>query len=184
MSTSSSARESLYSDTVQLVSVPDTVMEGSVVLVHSQCSRPCVVGVEVVVSTPTKRRVFIFRRRWTNHRHLHVPRKHLVELPFPPSMVYRGDFFVRRTLDVQDVMVRAWLDHLDSGNETGTYYGSLARTFKMIQTLPPSERPARPHTGCPSWMAELRWRLTKDRISRCPQEPGLFYTTLCCLGVV
>lgn len=180
MSTSSSpAGESsmLHGDSIQFDLVPDKVMHGSVVQVSYQCSRACEVGVEVVVSTQTKTGVAVFRRRWTNHRHLHVPRTHPVKLWFPPGMAYRKDLFMRRTLDVHNVMVRAWLDHLeqdkgDKGhvNRTSTYNGSLVRTFKVLQAVLPSERPARLYPGCFSWMADLMWQLTRDRIHQCPHE--------------
>uniref|UniRef100_A0A8C7FH72 Uncharacterized protein n=1 Tax=Oncorhynchus kisutch TaxID=8019 RepID=A0A8C7FH72_ONCKI len=180
MPTSSSpAGESsvLHGDSIQFDLVPDIVMHGSVVQVSYQCSRACEVGVEVVVSTQTKTGVAVFRRRWTNHRRLHVPRTHPVKLWFPPDMAYRKDLFMRHTLDVHNVMVRAWLDHLEQGkgdkghvNRTSTYNGSLVRTFKVLQAVLPSERPARLYPGCPSWMADLMWQLTRDRIRQCPHE--------------
>lgn len=170
----------LHGDSIQFDLVPDIVMNGSVVQVSYQCSRACEVGVEVMVPTQTKTGVAVFRRRWTNHRRLHVPRTHPVKLWFPPGMAYRKDLFMRRTLDVHNVMVRAWLDHLEQGkgdkghvNRTSTYNGSLVRTFKVLQAVLPSERPARLYPGCPSWMADLMWQLTRDRIRQCPHESGL-----------
>uniref|UniRef100_A0A8C7T0L1 Uncharacterized protein n=1 Tax=Oncorhynchus mykiss TaxID=8022 RepID=A0A8C7T0L1_ONCMY len=167
----------LHGDSIQFDLVPDIVMNGSVVQVSYQCSRACEVGVEVMVPTQTKTGVAVFRRRWTNHRRLHVPRTHPVKLWFPPGMAYRKDLFMRRTLDVHNVMVRAWLDHLEQGkgdkghvNRTSTYNGSLVRTFKVLQAVLPSERPARLYPGCPSWMADLMWQLTRDRIRQCPHE--------------
>ncbi|XP_071010448.1 protein sel-1 homolog 3 [Oncorhynchus clarkii lewisi] len=176
---SSPAGESsvLHGDSIQFDLVPDIVMHGSVVQVSYQCSRACEVGVEVMVPTQTKTGVAVFRRRWTNHRRLHVPRTHPVKLWFPPGMAYRKDLFMRRTLDIHNVMVRAWLDHLEQGkgdkghvNRTSTYNGSLVRTFKVLQAVLPSERPARLYPGCPSWMADLMWQLTRDRIRQCPHE--------------
>lgn len=162
MSTSSSpAGESsmLHGDSIQFDLVPDKVMHGSVVQVSYQCSRACEVGVEVVVSTQTKTGVAVFRRRWTNHRHLHVPRTHPVKLWFPPGMAYRKDLFMRRTLDVHNVMVRAWLDHLDQANRdkgngtNSTYHGSLVRSFKVLQAVPPSKSPVRLTLGVPrGWL--------------------------------
>lgn len=152
-------------------SAPDKVLDGSVVRVRYQCSGPCQLAVEVVVSTLRKIDLAVFRRKWISS----TPRVHRVRqvlLRLPPSVLYQQDFFNRRVLDAQNVTVRAWLDHLNDGSEPGTYHGSMFRIYKVLQIKPLSERPTRPPTECPSWSAQLMWQMTRNRIHQCPHESG------------
>ncbi|KAM6963074.1 protein sel-1 homolog 3 [Aplochiton taeniatus] len=164
--------EGLDDNFIEFDSAPDLVLDGSVVNVFYGCSRACELGVEVVVSTPIRSGVTTFRKRWTNRRPFQAPTSRPVRLRLLPALAYRRDFFNRHFLEAQEVLLRAWLSHLDDCSETGTHYNSsLARTWKVLRTLPASERPARPSTACPSWSAELTWLLTRDRVHQCPHEP-------------
>ncbi|KAF7646548.1 hypothetical protein LDENG_00185840 [Lucifuga dentata] len=173
MSTSSSQNgESLHDDFLQFASAPDNVVDGSVVRVHYQCSKPCQLTVEVLVSTLRKTEVVVFSRKWSSNKSHRVRRIHQVRLRLPPSIVYQHSFFNRHVLEVQNMTVCTWLKHLDNGNEPGTDHDSIVRIFKALQITPPSDRPTKPPTACPSWSAELIWKMTRSRIYQCPHESG------------
>ncbi len=168
---SSQAGGSLPDNFIGFDSAPDKVVDGSAVRVQYQCSRPCQLAVEVVVSTLRKTDLVVFRRKWISSTP-QVYRVHQVLLRFPPSILYQQDFFNRHVLDAQNVTVRAWLDHLNDGSEPGTYHSSMLRIYKMLQKKPLSERPTKPPTECPSWSAHLMWQMTRNRIYHCPHETG------------
>uniref|UniRef100_A0A8P4KDE9 Protein sel-1 homolog 3 n=1 Tax=Dicentrarchus labrax TaxID=13489 RepID=A0A8P4KDE9_DICLA len=166
---SSQTGESVPDNFIGFDSAPDKVVDGSVVRVQYQCSKPCHLAVEVVVSTLKKTDLAVFRRNW-NSSATRVYRIHQVQLRLPPSILYQHDFFNRRVLDAQNVTVRAWLDHLNDGSEPGTYHSSMLKIYKVLQIKPLSERPTKPPTDCPSWSAQLMWQMTRNRIYHCPHE--------------
>lgn len=150
-------------------SVPAKVVDGSVVRVRYQCSGPCRLAVEVVLSTLKKTDLVVFRRKWISS----APRAyriHQVLLRLPPSITYRHDFFNRNILDTQSVTVRAWLDYFKNGTRLSTYHGSMLRIYKVLEIMPLSERPSKPPTECPSWSAQLMWQMSSNRIHQCPHE--------------
>lgn len=145
--------------------------------VRYQCPRACKVGIEVVLTAPHKIEQLVFRRTWTSVKNLGNPRVRMVPLKFPAAIIYKQDFSCRHPIDAHEVMIRAWLAHIDTHvmgthPRDGKYHGSLANTFKLLRTVPPAERPAPPHTVCASWGAELMWQLTRGRIRQCPYESG------------
>lgn len=166
LQTVSQTGENLPDNFIGFDSAPDKVADGSVVRVRYLCSRPCQLGVEVVASTFRKTDLVVFRRKW-NSSVPQVYRVHQVQLKWPPSILYRHDFFNRRVLDAQNVTLCAWLDHLIDGSGHGTYHESSLRSCKVLQIKPLSERPA-----CPSWSTQLIWRMTSNRIHHCPHESG------------
>ncbi|XP_044054603.1 protein sel-1 homolog 3 isoform X2 [Siniperca chuatsi] len=173
ISTSSSQTgESLPDNFIRFDLAPDKVVHGSVVRVRYQCSRPCQLAVEVVVSTLRKTDLVVFRRKWISST-ARVYRICQVQLRLPPSILYQQDFFNRHILDVQNVTVRAWLDHLNNGSEPGTYHGSMLRIYKVLQIKPLSERPTKPPTECPSWSAQLMWQMTRNRTYHCPHKSDI-----------
>ncbi|XP_006790304.1 protein sel-1 homolog 3 [Neolamprologus brichardi] len=153
-------------------SVPDKVVDGSVVRVRYRCSGQCQLAVEVVVSTLQKTDLVVFRRKWKSSR-LRDYRIHQVLLRLPPSISYQRDFFNRNILDTQNVTVRAWLGSFKNGSELSAYHSSMLRIYKALQIIPPSERPSKPPTGCPSWSAQLMWQMTSRRIHQCPHESDI-----------
>lgn len=153
-------------------SVPDKVVDGSVVRVRYRCSGQCQLAVEVVVSTLQKTDLVVFRRKWKSSR-LRDYRIHQVLLRLPPSISYQRDFFNRNILDTRNVTVRAWLGSFKNGSELSTYHSSMLRIYKALQIIPPSERPSKPPTGCPSWSAQLMWQMTSRRIHQCPHESDI-----------
>ncbi|XP_070765272.1 protein sel-1 homolog 3 [Enoplosus armatus] len=173
MSASSShTGESLPDNFIRFDLAPDKVVDGSGVRVRYQCSRPCQLAVEVVVSTLRKTDLVVFKKKWISST-ARVYRIRQVLLRLPPSILYQQDFFNRRVLDVRNVTVRAWLDHLNDGSEPGTYHGSMLRIYKVLQVKPLSERPTKPPAECPSWSAHLMWQMTRNRIYRCPHESDI-----------
>ncbi|XP_028260580.1 protein sel-1 homolog 3 [Parambassis ranga] len=161
--------ETLPENFIGFDSVPDKLLDGSVVRVRYQCFRPCQLTVEVVVSTLRKTDLVVFRRKWISSAP-GVYRIHQVLLRLPPSVSYQQDFFNRNVLDTQNATVRAWLDYLINGSEHGTYHSSVLSIYKVLEIMPLSERPTKLPTGCPSWSAQLMWQMISNRIHQCPQE--------------
>ncbi|XP_017566947.2 protein sel-1 homolog 3 [Pygocentrus nattereri] len=175
-SPSPALERSQHGDFVQFDSAPDTAVVESSVQVNYKCTKACRVGVEVVLSTPRTIGFVSFRRTWTHVTKVGETRTRTIELAFPPALVYKRDFFMRGPMDAHNVMVRAWLVHLDEDGDgsskvgIGQYHQSLVRTFKFLQVVPLSERPAQPRTRSVAWGAELMWNVTKDRIEQCSPE--------------
>lgn len=155
---------------------PDRVMDKCNVQVQYNCSAACRIRVEIVISTPTRTGVIVYRRTWTNHKRFGKPRSRTVPLVFPPAVLYRRDFFVRRPVETCDVLLRAWMVNLVEeeigGNHAKGYDQTLVRNSTSLRTLPLSERPAYPQTRSVSWGAWLMWQLTKDTVRKCPHESG------------
>ncbi|KTF87506.1 hypothetical protein cypCar_00030566 [Cyprinus carpio] len=166
-----------YGDFVRFGNVLDSVMDKCNVQVQYNCSAACRIGVEIVISTPRRTGVTVYRRTWTNHKRFGKPRSRTVHLVFPPAVLYRRDFFVRRPLETCNVVLRAWMVHLFEneigGNHDKGYDQSLVRTSTSLRTLPLSERPAYPQTSSVSWGAWLMWQLTKDTVRKCPHESDI-----------
>ncbi len=173
-------------DFVRFGNVLDRVMDKCNTQVQYNCSAACRIGVEIVISTPRRTEVIVYRRTWTNHKRFGKPRSRRVHLVFPPAVLYRRDFFVRRPLETCNVVLRAWMVHLFEkeigDNHDKGYDQSLARTSMSFRTLPLSERPAYPQTRSVSWGAWLMWQLTKDIVKKCPHESGgnLTNRSKCC----
>uniref|UniRef100_A0A8C1ICK4 Uncharacterized protein n=1 Tax=Cyprinus carpio TaxID=7962 RepID=A0A8C1ICK4_CYPCA len=166
-----------HGDFVRFGHVPDRVMDKCSVQVQYNCSTACQIGVEIVISTPRKTGVIVYRRTWTNHKRFGKPRSRTVPLVFPPAVLYRRHFFVKQPLETCDVVLRAWMIHLVE-EEFGVsrakgYERSLVRTSTSLRTLPLSERTACPQTRSVSWGAWLMWQLTKDTVRKCPHESDI-----------
>lgn len=176
----SPVHRSPHGDVLHFDSAPDSVTINSSVQVSYTCSRACRVGIEIVLSTPKTVGRVTFRRSWVHVKQIKNPRTRTVQLTFPPALVYKRDFFFRRTVGARDVMLRTWLVHLDGEESISSHVGvsqyerSVVRVFKTLRTLPPSERPAKSACRCASWGAELMWNRTKDRIEKCSLESGEF----------
>lgn len=168
---STQSGESLPDNFIRFDSAPDKLVDGSVVRVRYQCSRPCQLAVEVAVSMLRKTELVIFRRKWMNS----TPRVygiHQVLLRLPPSILYQYDYFNRNVLEAKSATVRAWLDHLKDGRKPSTYHGCILRISKVLWITALSERPNKPPTECPSWSAQLMWQITRNKIHQCPYESG------------
>ncbi|XP_048866749.1 protein sel-1 homolog 3 isoform X1 [Brienomyrus brachyistius] len=164
-------------DFVKFENEPSVVIDGYSLSVRYLCSSPCVVGVEVVAPTEWRTGPLVFQKTWTNQHHLGSVRRHSLPLRFPAAMAYQTDFFVRHSIDAQDVMLRAWLDHLGRVNGSigglNAYHTSLTHVFRILRTVPASERPVMQHGTCLSWGPELLWKLNRNRLNWCPHESGI-----------
>lgn len=161
--------ENLPDNFIGFDSAPDRVGDGSALRVRYLCSGPCRLAVEVVVSTLRKTDLVVFRRKWMDGGAVRGHKIRRAVLRWPPSIFYQRDFFNRRVLDATNVTVRAWLDLLGDGREPGPYHGATLRISKEL-SLP--ERLAEPTSVCPSWSAQIMWRISRYRSHRCPREQG------------
>lgn len=163
-------------DFVKFEKEPSVVIDGYSLSVRYLCSRPCVVGVEVVAPTEWRTGPLVFQKTWMNQHHFGSLRRRSLPLRFPAAMAYQTDFYVRHSIDAQDVMLRAWLDHLGRTNGSigglNAYHTSLAHVFSILRTLPASKRPVKQHRSCLSWGPELLWKLNHNRLNWCPHESG------------
>lgn len=149
-------------------SVADRVGDGSLVRLRYQCSRPCRLLLEVVVSTLRKTDLVVFRRKWVCSI-APVYRVQQVRLRWPLPSFYQNSFIKNIILDARNVTVRAWLAHR---NESGTYYKSLWRICRVVQLESLSGQPATRSSVCLSWPAQLKWNVTRNTILHCPHESG------------
>ncbi|XP_069487950.1 protein sel-1 homolog 3 isoform X2 [Ambystoma mexicanum] len=159
-------------DFIQLSNVTETV-GNSQLLVHYLCSNPCIVNIEVVASSELKSGISIFKKRWKNEKHLHELRKRKVDLEFPSIMIYRDDYFISHSIIVHSVLLRAWIVHQQVDLQPGKNNGSsspTAKTFALLRTIPPFQRPFKDHRVCFVWNVEHMWRLEANRIPQCPLE--------------
>ncbi|KAJ8277146.1 hypothetical protein GJAV_G00071950 [Gymnothorax javanicus] len=149
-------------DLVKFENAPDEVIHGYNLSVLYQCSHASVVHVEVLAYGKA-----IFRTGWTCQTPMAEPRTHSALLRFPDALLYKPDYFIRHPLDTSEVMLRAWIEPLETpeGDEAplhgkGLYHRAPASTSRLLPTVPPSQRPFKKHNKCPSWGAELVWQLT------------------------
>ncbi|XP_029002328.1 protein sel-1 homolog 3 isoform X2 [Betta splendens] len=115
-----------------------------------------------------KTELVVFRRKWTSSSS-QAYRIWDVVLTLPPSISYGHDFFNRNVLEAENATVRAWLD-LKDGRKASTYHSSILRTYKVLRVTALSERPNKLPTECPSWAAQLTWRMMRSRILQCLHE--------------
>lgn len=175
-SISAQSGETLPDNFIGFDSVPDEVADGSVVRVRFQCSGPCQLTVEVVVSTLRKTDLVVFRRKWISS----APQVHRIQpvrLRLPPSISDHHDFLNGNILDNQNVTVCAWLDYLSTSSEIATQHSSVLKVYKVLQVMPLFEWPSKPLAGCPSLSAQLAWLMTSNRIPQCPHESGQSFSS-------
>ncbi|XP_047423239.1 protein sel-1 homolog 3 isoform X1 [Sciurus carolinensis] len=157
-----------------------TVLEGNVrnvseVSVEYLCSRPCVVSLEAVVSSEFRSSIPVYKKRWKNEKHLHTSRRQIVPVRFPSIMVYRDDYFIRHSIAVSTVVLRAWISHQHGGGDLNVTWEenllhAVAKNYTLLQTVPPFERPFKDHQVCLEWNVDYIWNLWANRIPQCPLE--------------
>ncbi|XP_036083460.1 protein sel-1 homolog 3 isoform X2 [Rousettus aegyptiacus] len=160
-----------------------TVFEGNVrniseVSVEYLCSQPCIVNLEAVVSSEFRSSIPVYKKRWKNEKHLHTSRTHLVHVKFPSIMVYRDDYFIRHSISVSVVVLRAWITHGYSGGDMNVKWEenslhTVAKNFTLLKTVPPFERPFKDHQVCLEWNMDYIWNLRANKIPQCPFENDL-----------
>ncbi|XP_036900677.1 protein sel-1 homolog 3 [Sturnira hondurensis] len=157
-----------------------TVAEGNVhniseVSVEYLCSQPCVVSLEAVVSSEFRSSIPVYKKRWKNEKHLHTSRTHLVQVKFPSIMVYRDDYFIRHSISVSVVVLRAWITHTYRGGGVPVKWDenllhAVAKNYTLLKTVPPFERPFKDHQVCLEWNMDYIWNLQANKIPQCPLE--------------
>ena len=159
-----------------------TVAEGNVrniseVSVEYLCSQPCVVSLEAVVSSEFRSSIPVYKKRWKNEKHLHTSRTHLLRVKFPSIMVYRDDYFIRHSISVSVVILRAWITHTYGGGDMYVKWDenllhAVAKNYTLLKTVPPFERPFKDHQVCLEWNMDYIWNLRANKIPQCPLETG------------
>lgn len=159
-----------------------TVFEGNVrnvseVSVEYLCSQPCVVNLEAVVSSEFRSSIPVYKKRWKNEKHLHTSRTQIVHVKFPSIMVYRDDYFIRHSISVSAVILRAWITHKYSGGDLNVKWEenllhAVAKNYTLLKTVPPFERPFKDHQVCLEWNMDYIWNLRANKIPQCPLENG------------
>uniref|UniRef100_A0A8D0QN36 Protein sel-1 homolog 3 n=1 Tax=Sus scrofa TaxID=9823 RepID=A0A8D0QN36_PIG len=157
-----------------------TVFEGNVrnvseVSVEYLCSQPCVVNLEAVVSSEFRSSIPVYKKRWKNEKHLHTSRTQIVHVKFPSIMVYRDDYFIRHSISVSAVILRAWITHQCSGGDLNVKWEenllhAVAKNYTLLKTVPPFERPFKDHQVCLEWNLGYIWNLRANKIPQCPLE--------------
>ncbi|XP_007953473.1 protein sel-1 homolog 3 [Orycteropus afer afer] len=160
-----------------------TVSEGNVrnvseVSVEYLCSKPCVVNLEAVVSSEFRSSIPVYKKRWKNEKHLHTSRTQIVHVKFPSIMVYRDDYFIRHSISVSAVILRAWITHKYSGGDLNVKWEenllhAVAKNFTLLKAVPPFERPFKDHQVCLEWNMGYIWNLRANKIPQCPFENDL-----------
>ncbi|KAL8207563.1 UNVERIFIED_CONTAM: hypothetical protein K2H54_058974 [Gekko kuhli] len=149
------------------------VLNDTQVSVSYLCSKPCVVTLEAVASLEFRTGVSVYKESWEDD-HLHSSRNRTVTLTFPSSMVFRDDYFIRRSLIVHTVILYAWITHrqeqLRHAKQRKGYLQAAAKDYTLLETVPPFERPYKEHKACLKWSLEYVWKLQSNRIPQCLYE--------------
>uniref|UniRef100_A0A8C5L389 Sel-1 suppressor of lin-12-like 3 (C. elegans) n=1 Tax=Jaculus jaculus TaxID=51337 RepID=A0A8C5L389_JACJA len=164
-----------YTDFIYFTAFEGSVRNVSEVSVEYLCSQPCVVNLEAVVSSEFRSSIPVYKKRWKNEKHLHTSRTQIVHVKFPSIMVYRDDYFIRHSISVSAVILRAWITHKHSGGGLNVRWEenllhAVAKNYTLLQTVPPFERPFKDHQVCLEWNMDYLWNLWANKIPQCPLE--------------
>ncbi|XP_028363591.1 protein sel-1 homolog 3 isoform X2 [Phyllostomus discolor] len=164
-----------YRDFVSFTVAEGNVRNISEVSVEYLCSQPCVVHLEAVVSSEFRSSIPVYKKRWKNEKHLHTSRTHLVQVKFPSIMVYRDDYFIRHSISVSVVILRAWITHTYRAGDVHVKWDenllhAVAKNYTLLKTVPPFERPFKDHQVCLEWNMDYIWNLRANKIPQCPLE--------------
>ncbi|XP_042792696.1 protein sel-1 homolog 3 isoform X5 [Panthera tigris] len=178
-----------YKDFIYFTVVEGNVRNVSEVSVEYLCSQPCVVNLEAVVSSEFRSSIPVYKKRWKNEKHLHTSRTQIVHVRFPSIMVYRDDYFIRHSISVSAVILRAWITHRYSGGDLNVKWEdnllhAVAKNYTLLKTVPPFERPFKDHQVCLEWNMDYIWNLRANKIPQCPLESAvlLFADVVTLLG--
>uniref|UniRef100_A0A673T0M0 SEL1L family member 3 n=2 Tax=Suricata suricatta TaxID=37032 RepID=A0A673T0M0_SURSU len=164
-----------YKDFIYFTAFEGNVRNVSEVSVEYLCSQPCVVNLEAVVSSEFRSSIPVYKKRWKNEKHLHTSRTQIVHVKFPSIMVYRDDYFIRHSISVSAVILRAWITHKYSGGDLNVKWEenllhAVAKNYTLLKTVPPFERPFKDHQVCLEWNMDYIWNLRANKIPQCPLE--------------
>lgn len=172
-----SEQSATYKDFIYFTVFEGNVRNVSEVSVEYLCSQPCVVSLEAVVSSEFRSSIPVYKKRWKNEKHLHTSRTQIVHVRFPSIMVYRDDYFIRHSISVSTVVLRAWISHRHSGGDVNVKWEenllhAVAKNYTLLKTVPPFQRPFKDHRVCLEWNVDYIWNLWANRIPQCPLEDG------------
>uniref|UniRef100_A0A6I8QC19 Sel-1 suppressor of lin-12-like 3 n=1 Tax=Xenopus tropicalis TaxID=8364 RepID=A0A6I8QC19_XENTR len=158
-------------DFIELLNLPRNT-SNSAITVRYICSRPCWIHVDIVASSEFRTGVSVFKKRWRNEKYDYQTRTRTVNLKFPSTMIYKNDYFLRNSVDVYFAAVRAWLVHIDPANKehNETILFAAAKTFGVLNTIPPLLRPYKDHQICLTWGFEQVRRQRENTMFVCPCE--------------
>ncbi|XP_029457826.1 protein sel-1 homolog 3-like [Rhinatrema bivittatum] len=158
------------SASVQFLNPPERLVPGHLLQVLYHCEGNQVVHVDILASSLLKSAVPVFKKRWACTPGTSEKIRQ-VRLELPDRMVFREDPFIKRSILVFSVILRAWItDGSLALPEDASYAGGAARAFHHIQPVPPYSRPSKDHRRSLRWDQQLVWRLRKDRLPACPAE--------------
>ncbi|KAM5194243.1 protein sel-1 homolog 3 [Mantella aurantiaca] len=160
-------------DYVTFENLPKTLANANI-SVEYLCTRPCTVHVDVMASSEFRTGISVYKKSWKNENRVHEFRSRSVDLMLPSALVYRSDYIMRHSIEVYYVILRAWVVHSDhiqgDFKRNKTLFYAAAKAFKVMDTIPPHQRPYKDHQICKSWYLEHRWRQKEKTISVCPLE--------------
>ncbi|XP_006866364.1 PREDICTED: protein sel-1 homolog 3 [Chrysochloris asiatica] len=168
-------RSMAYKDFIYFTVFEGNVRNVSEVSVEYLCSQSCVVNFEAVVSSEFRSSIPVYKKRWKNEKHLHTSRTQIVHVRFPSIMVYRDDYFIRHSISVSAVILRAWITHKYGGGDLNVKWEEnllhvVAKNYTLLKTVPPFERPFKDHQVCLEWNMDYIWNLRANKIPQCPLE--------------
>ncbi|XP_043928716.1 protein sel-1 homolog 3-like [Protopterus annectens] len=164
------------SDFIEFLNPPDEPEDGYPLGILYHCSQEAIVNVEVIASTEQKTAVSVFKKRWmcTSGSAAKVRE---VQIDFPDQIVFRDDYFLKHSVLVLSIMLRAWIADVSSEESLpsadaggGSYMQGLAKTFHILQPVTPFSRPLRPPKQTLRWDHEILWKLQENTIPQCRVE--------------
>ncbi|XP_030055589.1 protein sel-1 homolog 3 [Microcaecilia unicolor] len=164
------------SSSVQFLNPPHDLVAGYLLQVLYHCERNQVVNVEVLASSSLKTAVPVFKKRWACSPGV-SKKLRKVRLDLPDQIVYREDYFIKHSIVVSYVTLRAWItdDSLASDQSESSYASAMAKTLHHIQPMPPYSRPHKDQRHSLRWDQQLVWQMTKNKLPQCPVEQETVY---------
>ncbi|XP_072352621.1 protein sel-1 homolog 3-like isoform X1 [Scyliorhinus torazame] len=169
-----SSTDRQHNDFIRFINATDLVVADYKLSIEYLCSEPSTVRVEVIVSTDVKTGITIYKKRWKCEKHLHILRIRTLWVRFPSIMLYRADYLIQRSIVINNVILRAWIVNTDfeahKNRNTAVYEQATTRTYKLLKTLSPFERPYKDHQECLQWDKEKIQAIKDKQIHRCLLE--------------
>ncbi|XP_078512390.1 protein sel-1 homolog 3-like [Lissotriton helveticus] len=172
--------QELEKPSIQFLNAPQVPVLGYPLQVLYYCPRRQIVVFEILASSLTKSSVPVFKKLWVCGPH-ETRRQRVVKLEFPDHMVFREDYFIKHSIYILDVLIRAWIIEIpdtslllgfsvSSLGLDSSFQRAIARTFVFLHAPTPYSRPYKQHTRTLRWDQEMIWRIWKDRLNQCPAE--------------
>ncbi|XP_078402053.1 protein sel-1 homolog 3-like [Cetorhinus maximus] len=163
-----------HKDFIRFINATDMVVANYKFSIEYLCSEPSIVGVEVIVSTDVKIGITVYKKRWKCEKRLHTLRNRTLWVRFPSIMLYAVDYLIQRSIVVNSVILRAWIINTDfeahESRNAAVYEQATTRTYKLLRTLNPFERPHKDHKECLQWDREKIKSIKEKQIPQCLVE--------------